>query len=754
MCDKNKSYFSVVPPCLFRQIILFFSYKDLRDKLQPFSHLVNLGGNKYLDHYVQHTISYEVNGKPSRTCSVRFLSIEFLNDYIGSSTLESLEFRVLKGKLWLNLTEIDPPIDTPQTLRTHKSFRNWCKHHHTENNQLRDLINARQYGLAILMIESGIKTENEFNPSLLGSSILHDQFLLTYSLMNHGEKCNWNDREFIISPLIRKNYQFIEFLLQKKVNFNGELFSINHLTPYEETNKFMRGSTPLVFAIENKDSQLFDLLLKYNVDVNYSTYHGNNDNHRAIYYAAKMNDIPMVKKLIDHGAIIDFSMNQIKDHDNNIISPNPMTLLAFVTKQNQTEMAKFLFSRGAKVSQSHGENHPTDLAILNQNSELFYLFSPVNLTMASLDNAALVGNLEMIRHLIKLGVLPDQQDSIGNTPLVIAVMKNHLEVCKYLLTFDIDINHKNNEKKTPLYYAIENENIEIISLLLDHGANLSIINDDFEKTLDYLWEKKPMILKQLFEKTYLSRKQTITLIEKVFFNGISTRGSHGKSCSCVDRTTLRPKTKIYGYSVGNELRCCSKDCSGPLCMYGDACILPEDADDKLLVDKIWQRKELFTSVFKDVPLDQLKFNQSNFQIYSLIFTLIENLSSLDALLKLYLETETNVCETRQVLVTAMCLSVKCALLNSARTLLKYDFPDGCLRNHLLIWSIILENCNLIDIGLENNGNIENIVVTFSKRPGNEVKLNVIDFADATQKKVAKDHLQKSNNNGITGCLIM
>lgn len=90
--------------------MLFFSYKDLKDKLNSFSHLANLGGTKYLDQYANRNIKH--------------FSIEFLDQYINSSTPENVSTRAELGELWLNHPEIDPPITSSQTVRTHKLFRN------------------------------------------------------------------------------------------------------------------------------------------------------------------------------------------------------------------------------------------------------------------------------------------------------------------------------------------------------------------------------------------------------------------------------------------------------------------------------------------------------------------------------------------------------------------------------------------------------------------------------------------------------
>lgn len=476
------SYFSVLSPCLFKELALYFSYKDLKDKLGSFDSLIKHGSIEYLDSYFKRNISS--------------LSVEFIDIYINSSTRAHLQHRLGLAKTWLYLSEIDPPLSSPQTRRTQKMLCNLLEHHKDDIVPIRNLIEEKRYGLAILLIELGVKTKNTFTPNyLLERAIFHDQYLLTTYLFDCGEN-NFTGNNPLIVPIVRRNYLLIEFLLQRNFDFNKPLV-FGRVSPFEEVNKIpipQQKTEPLVYAIEKRDILLIDLLLKYKVNVNIAF----NTVRAPIAVAVNMNDVAIARLLISHGADLNFKC---------------YSLLNVATKGNQNEMAKVLIHGGARVEMSSRGHHPTDLAIDNKNLELFYLFSPISRTTSSLSYAAKVGSIEMIQHLLGLGMNPDQQEKDGCTPLMIAAKYDRIDICEFLLTLGVDVNRKNLERQSALYFAIKRGSTPITKLLLDNGADAKGVEENDTQTYLHLLKNDPEMIELLFGGGYIDKKFLLSALE-------------------------------------------------------------------------------------------------------------------------------------------------------------------------------------------------------------------------------------------------
>ncbi len=61
----------------------------------------------------------------------------------------------------------------------------------------------------------------------------------------------------------------------------------------------------------------------------------------------------------------------------------------------------------------------------------------------------------------------DDENSLNETPLMLAAFHNHLEVCEVLIEREADVNRKG---WTPLHYAASKGNIAIMRLLLEENA--------------------------------------------------------------------------------------------------------------------------------------------------------------------------------------------------------------------------------------------------------------------------------------------
>ncbi|KAJ8919026.1 hypothetical protein NQ315_016931 [Exocentrus adspersus] len=93
--------------------------------------------------------------------------------------------------------------------------------------------------------------------------------------------------------------------------------------------------------------------------------------------------------------------------------------------------------------------------------------------------AVVEGNLKKVKYLVRQGNSININDSSGNTPLHVAVIKNNIEILDFLLSQDsIDLNLQNFCGETPLLLAIKEEKIDAAKKLIHAGANVNIPNNE------------------------------------------------------------------------------------------------------------------------------------------------------------------------------------------------------------------------------------------------------------------------------------
>lgn len=81
--------------------------------------------------------------------------------------------------------------------------------------------------------------------------------------------------------------------------------------------------------------------------------------------------------------------------------------------------------------------------------------------------------VEIAKILIDFGVLVDEADSCGNTPLINSIKIKHNQLVSFLIDKGADVNHRNHLGKSPLSMAIHDKDIHLIDLLLSSGAHVN-----------------------------------------------------------------------------------------------------------------------------------------------------------------------------------------------------------------------------------------------------------------------------------------
>ena len=78
----------------------------------------------------------------------------------------------------------------------------------------------------------------------------------------------------------------------------------------------------------------------------------------------------------------------------------------------------------------------------------------------------------------------DEEDNAGNTPLQIAALEGNDEIVKVLIKHGCKTDCMNSDKDTPLIDAVENSHLEVVRLLLKAGVNPRQVNAKGEEPID------------------------------------------------------------------------------------------------------------------------------------------------------------------------------------------------------------------------------------------------------------------------------
>jgi ankyrin repeat protein len=198
----------------------------------------------------------------------------------------------------------------------------------------------------------------------------------------------------------------------------------------------------------------------------------------AIMYAAEQDDLPLVQRLLDAGALVDdthFFLSESFD-----ASDHPAgTPLSHACS---SEMAAFLLDRGAHINAQDGK--PLKNAITRGDHGMFRLLvdrgAEVRKWAVDFLKTACEGqNPAIVRDLVEMGA--DVNATLSpwdRTPLMAAARGGNIEIADILLARGADVNAWNKERVTPLLLAIEGGHTAMAERLLEHGADPDVTTSD------------------------------------------------------------------------------------------------------------------------------------------------------------------------------------------------------------------------------------------------------------------------------------
>ena len=119
-------------------------------------------------------------------------------------------------------------------------------------------------------------------------------------------------------------------------------------------------------------------------------------------------------------------------------------------------------------------------------------------------NAALKGELSIVKDILAMHNTILMPDEDGQTPLFAACIGNHSEIVNVLIDSGYDMNHQDNEGKTPLHIAFENHAPEFAQTLITQFTADTEVRDKYNWTpLHTAIDRGYFLYSQKFSETFL-----------------------------------------------------------------------------------------------------------------------------------------------------------------------------------------------------------------------------------------------------------
>ena len=253
--------------------------------------------------------------------------------------------------------------------------------------------------------------------------------------------------------------EMVRMLLEEKVKVN---------LCDENTN------SPLALAIRGSgiSSRVKDYLMVVNmlIEVGANVHHANKYNSNLLHIAIVYGNVEIVKLLIDHKVEINLKDNIGYTPLHVAVASNADSKLDILEQQCCLEVLDLLIQRGAIIDVENDSGYtPLQLAVrdgsgklatylikqganINPTNSHSLLHEAINACYSERKDAYIA----LIKYLISLGVVVNNADGQGNTPLHLAIKKlwvpGFQEVINLLIKAGADIYAINKDGNTPFFY--------------------------------------------------------------------------------------------------------------------------------------------------------------------------------------------------------------------------------------------------------------------------------------------------------------
>lgn len=219
------------------------------------------------------------------------------------------------------------------------------------------------------------------------------------------------------------------------------------LLSFDPSIQNANGHTPLMFAVNNLDHDMIDLLLEFGADVNVKDDFG----QTALMYASVKGDTSVVGRLIR------------KDADVNAANHKGKSSLTLASRETHYEVVKMLLFNEAEV------NHQD------------------NFGWSALHFAAFKETFPITDILLKFRADPLLKDNQGKRAIIYAAAGGYMEILKRLRG-KMTINHLNDVDDTgwaPIHYAAYNGRLGAVKYLVAENADYKQVTPEGTTAFEY-----------------------------------------------------------------------------------------------------------------------------------------------------------------------------------------------------------------------------------------------------------------------------
>jgi ankyrin repeat protein len=234
-------------------------------------------------------------------------------------------------------------------------------------------------------------------------------------------------------------FSFIGFATQFTFSYKGCELKKYGVNPYYINSVLSDGSTYLSNAVEAKNTNMIDTLIKYGADINIKTHSGETPLHTAVY----TQNVQLVKLLVGKSADINAKTN------------NGETPLHYAVKENNMELTKLLIENKANlnIKEVSGE-------------------TPLNYAVNK-------DNIELAKLLIKSGADVNTRTDDGKTPIFYPAYNDNVEMYKLLVDNKADFDAEDNSGQKPQYlYRCS----EMFDYLVEKGFYIKEKENSYRRT--------------------------------------------------------------------------------------------------------------------------------------------------------------------------------------------------------------------------------------------------------------------------------
>ncbi|KAL6831423.1 ankyrin repeat-containing domain protein [Trichoderma sp. SZMC 28015] len=230
----------------------------------------------------------------------------------------------------------------------------------------------------------------------------------------------------------------LKALISAKADLNHGLDRLS-----DDSDFSMRRAKPLQFAAMRGYFACVKLLIDSGADIK-ATLNGKS----ALWHAICRGHLTTCRLLLEKGA-------DPNEHPDGCETLLELTMSSSLDANEKLELFELLVQKGVGTDLGHEGN----ISHRERNALLV---------------AVKVGNYELVKRLMKRGILPDSNDDI-QTPLYLASFHGHTNILRLLLDEGADVDKSSENGWTPLHAAYDNPTN--VKLLLSHDADINAISE-------------------------------------------------------------------------------------------------------------------------------------------------------------------------------------------------------------------------------------------------------------------------------------